>query len=276
VRVRLTFSVAPPASLDLNYNHAQQGLVYALLGMGDAEFARFLHDEGFGPAGRRFKAFCFSPIRSPGSRVVGSRLVLTASMLQFDVASPVRRLAEALMAVPRGLRARLGPLRLTLKDVRPVPLCDFTEGTVTALARSAWVVSVPVGRGGTKYLVPGEDPVEVIASALTRSVLERVRGLMAAAVPLDVPIDPARLRFSVTLDRGYLSRRAAAGRPVTRLISVRSDDGAVVKVRGVVCPLMLCGSVEMLRLAFDLGVGEKTSLGFGFIEPSTRCGRPAC
>jgi len=41
------------------------------------------------------------------------------------------------------------------------------------------------------------------------------------------------------------------------------------KVRGFRCPVTLEGSVELIKLSYDSGLGEKGSMGFGMLEVTT-------
>lgn len=48
---------------------------------------------------------------------------------------------------------------------------------------------------------------------------------------------------------------------MTRLIDYKG-----IKIRGVMAPFTARGNVELLKLGYSAGFGEKNSLGFGMVE----------
>ena len=48
MRIAVQFQLDREATLPVNHQDLLTGLVYRLLGASDAEYARFLHDEGYG------------------------------------------------------------------------------------------------------------------------------------------------------------------------------------------------------------------------------------
>ncbi|MER3523977.1 MAG: hypothetical protein C4326_07890 [Ignavibacteria bacterium] len=58
---------------------------------------------------------------------------------------------------------------------------------------------------------------------------------------------------------------------VSKLITIQQGHDDETKVRGFMCPLMIKGNPELIRLAYESGLGEKGSLGFGFIELANTC-----
>lgn len=61
-----------------------------------------------------------------------------------------------------------------------------------------------------------------------------------------------RIRFS----RNY-------PRPKTKLITLRRKNGTTEKNRASLCPVEMTGPPEALQLAWSVGVGESTGMGFG-------------
>ena len=66
-------------------------------------------------------------------------------------------------------------------------------------------------------------------------------------------------RYALTLrfDENYIKKRQ--GR-VTRLIDYKG-----IKVPGVLCPLRVSGSRELMQIGYECGFGDKNSAGFGMV-----------
>ena len=59
-------------------------------------------------------------------------------------------------------------------------------------------------------------------------------------------------------DANYISRRW--GR-VTRLVAYKG-----IKGRGVMCPSHVSGSILLIQVGYECGLGDKNSTGFGMLE----------
>ena len=61
MRLRIVLDNPRPTTIPVNYQDNLTGLIYRLLGSSDADYSRFLHDDGYavddGP--KRFKLFTF-------------------------------------------------------------------------------------------------------------------------------------------------------------------------------------------------------------------------
>jgi CRISPR-associated endoribonuclease Cas6 len=68
------------------------------------------------------------------------------------------------------------------------------------------------------------------------------------------------------LDNGYLSKKGGHDK-LTKLITIKEDDPLKsIQVKAFVVPFTLTGSIELIQTAYECGIGEKNSLGFGMIE----------
>jgi CRISPR-associated endoribonuclease Cas6 len=71
------------------------------------------------------------------------------------------------------------------------------------------------------------------------------------------------LDFRFLPDREYLKKRQ--GR-VTKLITLYEGRPEETKNRAFECPFALEGPPELLRIAYESGLGNDNAMGFGMIE----------
>ncbi|MDE0314040.1 MAG: CRISPR-associated endoribonuclease Cas6 [Candidatus Poribacteria bacterium] len=64
--------------------------------------------------------------------------------------------------------------------------------------------------------------------------------------------------LTFTFDKGYIDRRQ--GR-VTRLVDYKG-----IKIRGVMCPFDVSGSIPLIQIGYECGFGDKNSAGFGMVD----------
>jgi CRISPR-associated endoribonuclease Cas6 len=53
---------------------------------------------------------------------------------------------------------------------------------------------------------------------------------------------------------------------ISKLITIKQGREDETKVRGFMCPLKIEGNPALIALAYESGLGEKNSLGFGMLE----------
>lgn len=270
MRMMVTLRVERETLISLNYQHALTGVVYALLEKADADYARFLHREGYvepedkalgGESTgitRRFKGFVFSslfPERSDGRDARRGLLRLLPGQMRWHIASP---LDEFLRAFASGLlqsgELRIGEARFAVEGVETLPtpeLCSNAGEAMRFRCLSPVVASVSQpGSRAPKYLRPGDSEM---SERLRQNLLGKHRALFGRA-PTD---DSLRIEW----DTKYLQSRRNDKHPGTKLIAYKD-----IRIVGVLCPFAMTGSMELMRLALEAGLGEKNAAGFGFVE----------
>jgi CRISPR-associated endoribonuclease Cas6 len=240
-------------SLPLNHQHFLTAAVYDFLDRADADYARFLHDDGYAANEddadkRRFKLFCFSTIRAQKRRIVRDQLILTGNEAQWFVASPLEKFLSEFASGLLGLGVlRVGRVTFPIKNVETLPAPQFSSPqALTCLTPIvAGVMAQHNGKPATKYLRPGD---EEFPERLRANLLRKYSALHGHA--------PENSEFTVEWDENYLSRHKS-----TKLIDYKG-----VLLPGAFCPFTVSGSRELIEFAYNAGLGEKNAGGFGMIE----------
>jgi CRISPR-associated endoribonuclease Cas6 len=229
---------------------------------------------------RRFKLFAFSGLRAAphDRRIVGDLLHLASgSAITWQISSP---LADFLTHCANGLLTagalRVGTAELPIESIAAVPTPAFDSaaptasregadsGLVTAHTASRGVaaftcltpivaaVPAPDGRTTPRYLRPTEG--DAFSDAVRNNLLAKYR-IVHGHPPTD---DRLRLTFNAA----YLARNPHAG---TKKITFRQID-----LVGALAPFTLEASPDLLALAWEAGLGQGNSMGFGLIETDAR------
>lgn len=253
MRLRVVLEIPKAVAIPINHQHLMTGAVYRFLERADAGYARFLHDEGYSdeegePAGRRrFKLFTFSPLRAPQRRVQGAVLWLGPGIAEWLVASPVHKFlmefASGLLAEPL-LQVGAQSFPVVLAETLPAPLFSERQAFTCLSPVVVAVADERDGRRSTRYLRPG-DPE--FGERARQNLLRKHRALHGS-----LPADPS---LSLAFDAHYLAQRRG-----TKLIDFKG-----IRIVGAFCPFTLTGSPDLMALAYDCGLGEKNSSGFGMI-----------
>ena len=249
MRIQILADIGDGITLPINYNHLLAGIIYRFLGKSDPEYATFLHGEGYAAAEKRFKLFTFSQLMAERRRITGAKIHF-GSTLMWAVSSPVERFlshfADTLLTEGS---LSLGQHQLQVKDVT-VPRIPRFQSEMYFRCLSPIVMSTTRERDRKRvmhYCLP-DDPA---LSELTRQNLIRKHEAVFGHAPHD---DTLTFAF----DEAYLRRRQ--GR-VTRLVDYKG-----IKVRGILCPFNVSGSIPLIQVGYECGFGDKNSAGFGMAE----------
>lgn len=249
MRIQILADVGNGISLPINYNHLLVGVIYKFLAESNPEYADFLHDEGYRTDEKRFKLFTFSQLMAERRQITGDRIHFRSPLTWF-VSSPVEQFlshfADTLLTQGR---LTIGPNQLKIIDVT-IPRTPRFRSEMTFRCLSPIVMSavrMNKDQQRTHYCLP-DDPE---LSELIRKNLLRKHQAIHKRAPQD---DMLSFRF----DDRYIHRKQ--GR-VTRLVDFKG-----IKVRGILCPFQVSGSVGLIQMGYECGFGDKNSAGFGMVE----------
>jgi len=110
------------------------------------------------------------------------------------------------------------------------------------------------GKEATYYIRPG-DPQ--LGAAIRKNLAQKFQTIYQQTP------DDDQLTFS--LDEDYIQRKGGYDR-ISKLITIKEGEEAETQIKCFIAPFALQGSIELMRVAYECGIGEKTSQGFGMIE----------
>ncbi|MDE0636827.1 MAG: CRISPR-associated endoribonuclease Cas6 [Candidatus Poribacteria bacterium] len=249
MRIQILANVSNGITLPINYNHLLVGAIYRFLEESNPEYADFLHDEGYLAAEKRFKLFTFSQLMAERRRITGEQIHFRSTLTWF-LSSPMEQFlshfADTLLTQGR---LSVGQHRLKIIDVN-IPRTPSFQSEMEFRCLSPIVMSAVRehdGKRRTHYCLP-DDPQ---LSELIRQNLIRKHEAIHGCTPQD---DTLTFRF----DDNYIRRKQ--GR-VTRLVDFKG-----IKIRGILCPFRVSGSMALIQTGYECGFGDKNSAGFGMVE----------
>ena len=240
--------------LPMDYQYYLSAWIYKVISKANYEFANFLHSEGYGTGGRRFKLFCYSPLDfgKPVLWKEKSLFEIKTDQLTVNVSFQLDEAAENfIIGLFNHQQAYIGDrfngLELAVTQVER--LSDPTmEKTMHYRALSPIVISrLTDGEKYARYL----SPATVGYAGLLRAHIEHKYTTVPQATPLPEVFD-----FDFSLQ----------GNPRSKLITLKAYTPQQSKVRGYVYEFQLTAPVKIHRLLLAAGAGEKNSMGFGWCE----------
>jgi len=241
MRITITFTSKNPLRLPYSYNHILQGFIYKHL---NEILGEFLHSKGFSYQKRRFKLFTFSRILGKVKMVDGSFEFL--SPLKITISSPstdiLQSLAENLLKRPD---ATFADKSLLIESITVGYTPEFSDSAEIQMLSPVTTYSTLLrgdGKRKTYYYNPFE---EEFSQLLRDNIVKKYKAFYKK--------DPPSTEFSIEPLR----------------VSKRDEKIITYKnfvIKGWMGRYRVSGNPELLRLAYDAGLGSKNSQGFGCFE----------
>lgn len=245
MRIQVTFYAERELILPWNYLDWLRGIFYRAIERRIPGMARKVHDEGFFGGGKNYKLATFSLLYPERfQKVTGG--IRTQGAIRWWVASPIEPLIEALrLSLLAEPEVRLGKAPVQVWQIEVVLPPTFSE-TMTFSTLSPISVSTgecdESGKFQKRFLSPQEpDFTRVLGDNLRRK-----------AQTLSDKVADGELRFE------WL------GEPKSKLMKVKDTS-----VRGWMMRFRVSGPVELIRLGYDAGFGERNAQGFGMVTAAT-------
>lgn len=235
MQIKLTLCPEAPYSIPLNYNYQVQSAIYRLL-ESHPDYSAFLHDTGYGLGAARFRLFTFGKIKGDCS-ISNGRMNITGKIYL-----ELRSISDEFCKILKAALVRSEKLRLSdaYLDIRMIESenREITEERLYIITSSPIVARFCDDSGKTFYYSPADAEFEKL-------LLENLR--QKYSVFCEAPLDD---RFSIKAD-------------TMRKVVTRYKDIWITAYHG---KFHLEGSRTLLNLAYQTGLGSRSSQGFGMFD----------
>ena len=245
MRAKILFETLKPQAIEINYNYYLTAIIYSLLAESNINFSSMLHSEGYRVENKKFKLFCFSKLFPYKFTVNGDKLTVYDKM-EWYVSSPVvdfiYHFADGIL---RKEKINIGSSEFYVSSVEILPPPDFIEEMEFRSLSPITTHTVEIQNGKKKTISCA--PANPKFSENIKNNLLRKYFLLYGKLPEDTSIE-------FTVDEKYLNDRG-------KLIAYKDT-----LIKGYLVPFTLKCEPKLMQVAYDCGIGEKNSGGFGFIE----------
>jgi CRISPR-associated endoribonuclease Cas6 len=240
MRLKILLEMERPTLIPWDYRTFLTRAIYDILAYSDKEYSRWLHDEGFKRDNKVYRLFVYSDLQL--WRWESQKEGLCASYwMSWLVASPDLRFIEKFMD---GLRKKetieLFQDSFKVVDVLKLRHPSFPE-SLTSYTVSPVVVST-YNPGVSRYPIYLRPDQPEFVQALERNLIAK---------------------WEAFHGRGWSGEelKIRVWNPRKKLVRVFETN-----IQAWHLQAQLWGSEELIRFAYDAGLGEKNSQGFGMIE----------
>jgi len=241
MRLKINFSAQHSIRIPIHYNYTIQGLIYRLL---DQSLAKKIHDKGFLYKKRPFKLFTFSRIL--GKLRKENKVFNLGCFFSIYISSPYEEMLQNLaLNLMKNSEVRLDSNIVWVESLQVLPTPQIGKEIVIKMLSPVTVYSTLYSADGKKktyYYNPSEKEFSEI---IRQNIIKKYLAFYEKMPPSEeFFIEP---------------------------IKVRSKDEKIVLYKGFVIKgwmgvYRLRGEPELLKLAYEAGLGGKNSQGFGMFE----------
>ncbi|MCI1778568.1 MAG: CRISPR-associated endoribonuclease Cas6 [Bacteroidales bacterium] len=240
--------------LPINYQYEQSAVIYKILSRAGGDFSEWLHDNGYGTeTGRKFKLFTFSQLGVDSYRVLkqSGRLRIFSDVVRWQISFlpeiSTREFIKGIFANQSfEIGDRYSSVRFLVRNITAMEPPVFTN-EMTFRSLSPICIKYKPDTDTTVYLSPDDSRA---CPAVISDLKRRYRSFYGKDID-----DESQCGFEV-LDR-----------PKSKLITIKAGTPMETRVRGYLCRFKIKAPAELMKIAYDCGVGEQGSQGFGCVEP---------
>lgn len=241
--------------LPLNYQYEMSAAIYKTLSSGNEDFAAWLHNNGFQTEeGKQFKLFTFSRFNVPSFRILrqSNQMELKSEYVQWQISFwPENSTQTFIGGVFENRVFEIGNrdsrVQFEVANIEILPPPEFQE-TMCYKALSPISVSFRDDFGRDCY--PRTPDEFANADWVKERLLVNLLDKYSAFYGEDYQGE-CFLNFSVLSE------------PKSSLVTIKAGTPQETKVRGFMCQLALNAPPELQKIAYEAGLGELNSQGFG-------------
>ena len=256
MRIALNLNVLGKENvLPINYQYELASWLYKTIHFANPGFSDWLHQNGYSYENKRFKHFTFSNLNIPQRKVQSDRIVLLNGKARLLVSFSVNKSLQTFIYGMFQKQAftlgdKKSQVQFEIRQVESLPEPLFKpEKKYTFQALSPICVSVQGDDNAhAQYLSPDDPRFEQGLSSNLRNKFASLFGTE------NLNGDSLKMRL-----------HGVQG-PKSRLVKIKADTTQQSFIRGYTFRFTLEGSARLIRMAYNAGIGEKNSLGFGCIE----------
>lgn len=266
VRIKINFSIPYGSKFPFSYRYELSSWIYRILNQSDATFAQQLHETGYRLKTdelRRYKLFTFSPLNifpfktHKDQQVIVARTNEVSLQVSFYADAALKHFIAGLFQKQHlGLGTQKVPaVDMYVNQVEILPEPTFSNRH-TYVTESGICLGVrEAGKTQATYLSPQDRAYEY---HLFKSIKHKYHTIQQHFSQL-----PPWASFRQEFD-WYLLPRHKAVKP--KLITIKAHTSAETKVKGFCCAFELKAPVPVQQLLYYSGLGEKSSMGFGWMD----------
>lgn len=253
MKLTLTCKTTVGSILPMNYMYQISGFVYKTLQKANKNYAEWLHEKGYNYENKQFKLFTFSGLTLPKYQRYEDRFILQGDTVKltvsFHVDDVMKDFVTGLFQRQRFfIQDKKSKIDFQIEQVQIDAEPNF-KSTMRFRATSPVCITHHLeGKKYANYLAPNSENYKHL---LFQNLIHKYQSIM----PDNDGFDGQEMSFKLLTSQ-----------PKSRLITIKAFSPEATKVRGYLYDFEVTAPIELIKLGYAAGFGEKNSIGFGCVR----------
>jgi CRISPR-associated endoribonuclease Cas6 len=258
LRLLLTLKADEGNLISFNYHYHLSSAIYKLLQFGSKEFSAFLHNIGYKLNGKTYKLFTFAlrfekytnlqnaiRLDEPKSFLFISSPLIDEFIKNFVIGTFEKQIID--------LTELNFPIRFKVISVEIIPPPNFYDEMYFKMITPLVLSTTREFNGKINQYFLRPDDIDDINRVLTKNLQNKFNALYNREI-----IENVFLNW----DKEYLNKT----KRITKKITINQHGKFPIDVIALNAPFSLSGNVDLIKVGYECGFGEKNSMGFGMAE----------
>ena len=246
--------------LPINYTYEFSSWIYKTIHFGNPEFAEWLHNHGYMDGRKQFRLFTFSRLYPEKYSVIGDRIELQGThaviYISFYAEEAVEPFIIGLFQNQEfTIGDKISKVQFHVKSIEKLPEPEWLESMVF---RTETPVVMSVKETETsksaKYLSPEDNVYE---NYFFKNLVTKHLALMK---------QQNKLNQQITFGNSSGMKFILLNKPKSKVIKIKAGTPEETSIKGYLFDFSISAPIEIIKLGYYAGFGEKNSLGFGCVE----------
>ncbi len=243
--------------LPVNYQYELSAWIYKTVNKGNNVFSEWLHSHGYSSGSKSFKLFVFSNLLVPKFSIENQYLNILSNEVSFGISFLLDETAEPFIyGMFKQREFSLGDhthqTNFAVQSIERLPDPDFEKITRFRTISPMVIGSITEeNHNHATYLNPQH---KLFSEIFFSNLINKFVALSHYSKQSNVSCTEAKLKLQT--DTNFRSK----------LITIKANTPQQTKVKGYLFQFSMEAPVQLKKIAYHAGCGEKNSLGFGCIE----------
>jgi CRISPR-associated endoribonuclease Cas6 len=253
-----------PASLSrilpINYQYEFSSWIYKTIHFGDPKFANWLHNQGYMDGKKQFRLFTFSRLIPEKYEIRGDRIELQGNHAIIHISFYAEEAKEPFIIglfqnQEFAIGDKISKVQFHVKSIEKLPEPEWLE-TMVFRAETPMVISVKETETSksAKYLSPEDNGYD---NYFLKNLITKHLALMK---------QQNKLNQQITFGNTPGIKFTLLNKPKSKVIKIKAGTSEETSIKGYLFDFSITAPIEIIKLGYYAGFGEKNSLGFGCCE----------
>ncbi|MCX7878085.1 MAG: CRISPR-associated endoribonuclease Cas6 [Ignavibacteria bacterium] len=236
----------------INYQYYLSSFIYRTIEASNSDYSKWLHDSGFMSGNKRFKYFTFSMLNIPEREIVNDFIKIKSHQIELTVSMlSLESMNHLIIGLFESCRFNIKDYNFIVKYAEKIPDPIFRDEMIFKTI-SPVIISKVVeynGKPSERYMKPDESEY---ADFLKKNLEEKY---LTYCMSCGIKVNGHGVDSFDLIECGN-----------SKLITIRQNRAEETKVKAYPMTFRLKGNPDIIKIAYEAGVGKLCSLGFGCIK----------